>query len=142
MVLQTPDLWIQRLKFVGETRRLRVFVVEDEMLVAMLIEDMLDDMGHELAGLATHLEGALLQAANVQTDVAVLDVNLNGKLSFPIADILRQRGVPFFFASGYGSAGLCDAYKGTLTLKKPFEAQDLTNALAKMVGPPPSADLV
>ncbi|MHB8283364.1 MAG: response regulator [Caulobacteraceae bacterium] len=117
-----------------EARRLRVFVVEDEMMVAMLIEDMLDDMGHELAGLATHLEAALVQASCVQTDVAVLDINLNGKLSFPIADILRERGVPFFFASGYGSAGLCDAYKGTLTLKKPFQAGDLTTALAKISG--------
>jgi DNA-binding response OmpR family regulator len=92
-------------------------------------------MGHELAGLATHLESALIQASDVDTDVAVLDVNLNGKLSFPIADILRDRGVPFFFASGYGSAGLSDAYKGTLTLKKPFGTQDLIQALAKMTGP-------
>jgi DNA-binding response OmpR family regulator len=107
-------------------------VVEDEMLVAMLIEDMLDDMGHKLAGLATHLDAALVQASNVETDVAVLDINLNGQLSFPIADILRKRGVPFIFASGYGAAGLNATYKGALALKKPFGAQELANALFKM----------
>jgi DNA-binding response OmpR family regulator len=121
---------------VDETRPLRVFVVEDEMLVAMLIEDMLDEMGHKLAGLATHLDAALAQACDVETDVAVLDVNLNGKLSFPIADILRARGVPFLFASGYGAAGLNDAYKGTLALQKPFEAEELAGALAKMAQRP------
>jgi two-component SAPR family response regulator len=110
-------------------------VVEDEMLVAMMIEDMLDDMGHKLAGLATHLEGAMIAASDVETDVAVLDVNLNGKLSFPIADILRDRGVPFFFASGYGSGGLNETYKETLALKKPFQAEDLATALMKIAKP-------
>ncbi len=107
----------------------RVLVVEDEMLLAMLIEDMLTDLGFEVVGPAMRLETALSLANEEAIDCAILDVNLNGKQSFPVADILRERGIPFFFATGYGKQGLNETHKDTFTLKKPFAARELRQAL-------------
>ena len=86
----------------GATGRLRVFIVEDEGLVAMLIEDMLTDLGHEIAAVAARMEDALRDAKTGSFDFALLDVNLDGTPSYPIADILKARGIPFVFATGYG----------------------------------------
>ncbi len=107
----------------------RVFVVEDEMTIAMLIEEMLEDLGFEIAGTSMRLEPGLKLASTIEADVAILDINLDGKQSFPIADILRSRGIPFFFATGYGAKGLNDDYQGTFTLKKPFLFADLERAV-------------
>jgi CheY-like chemotaxis protein len=85
--------------------RKRVLVVEDEMTIALLIEDMLTDLGHEVVGLAMRLPQAMELAATAIVDLAILDVNLDGRMSFPVADLLSARGVPFVFATGYGSAG-------------------------------------
>ena len=100
-------------------------MIEDESLLAMLIEDMLLDLGYETAGVAMRLEAALDLARSIEADVAILDVNLGGKTSFPVADVLRERGIPFVFASGYGSKGLSDGYERELTLKKPFQSEEL-----------------
>ena len=112
-----------------EQRRRRIFLVEDEMTIALMIEDMLDDLGFEVAGTSMRLEPGLRLAETIDADVAILDINLDGKQSFPIADILRQRKIPFFFATGYGSRGLNDNYKGAYTLKKPFLSADLEKAV-------------
>ncbi|CAN5694382.1 hypothetical protein BH10PSE6_BH10PSE6_57230 [soil metagenome] len=98
----------------------RVLVVEDEVLVGMLIEEMLQELGYELAALSTHLEEALSLARTASFDFAVLDINLNGKQSFPVADVVRARGLPFVFATGYGSRILGAPYKDTPILQKPF----------------------
>ena len=113
---------------------LRVFVVEDESLVAILIEDMLTDLGHEVAAVSSRLEPALQLAGSVECDVAVLDVNLGGSArSFPVADRLRERNVPYIFATGYGTAGLDGNANGVPVLKKPFLRRDLARALEKAV---------
>jgi CheY-like chemotaxis protein len=83
----------------------RALVVEDEIMVAMYVEDLLTDLGYEVAAIATGFEQALPLARDGSFDFAVLDINLAGRLSFPIADVLRERGIPFVFASGYGSRG-------------------------------------
>ena len=113
-------------------RRLRVLVVEDEMLVAMNIEDMLLDLGHEVAGLASRLEPALSLAREGAFDLAMLDVNLAGQQSFPIADILIARGIPFVFATGYGIKGIAEAYRDRPVLQKPFRTRDLGEALDRI----------
>ncbi len=112
--------------------RLRILVVEDEMLVAMNIEDMLLDLGHEVAGLAGRLAPALALAGEAELDLAMLDVNLAGEQSFPVADILIGRGIPFLFATGYGIKGIPDAYRDRPVLQKPFRAQDLGEALTRL----------
>jgi CheY-like chemotaxis protein len=114
----------------GQGRR-RVLVVEDEMMVAMLVEDMLTDLGHQVVGPAMRLEQALPLAREAEIDFAVLDINLGGEQSFPIADVLRERGIPFIFATGYGSKGLNEAYRGSPTLKKRFELRNLEQACAR-----------
>jgi DNA-binding response OmpR family regulator len=108
---------------------LRILVVEDEMTIALLMEDMLTDMGHQVAGLAMRLPQALALAETVEADLAILDVNLDGRMSFPVADVLRRRGVPFIFATGYGSAGIDAPYQGEKVIKKPFLADDLAVAI-------------
>jgi CheY-like chemotaxis protein len=110
-------------------RRLRVLIVEDEMLVAMNIEDMLLELGHEVAGIASRLEPALALARDGAFDIAMLDVNLAGDRSFPVADLLIERGLPFLFATGYGPGGIDEKYRDRPVLQKPFRAADLAAAV-------------
>jgi CheY-like chemotaxis protein len=114
-----------------DARKRRVLVVEDEMLVAMLVEDILEELGLEVAGICTHLDDALKRAASEEVDFVLLDVNLDGKRSFPVADILRARKIPFVFATGYGSKVLEADYADVPTLAKPFMFGDLKQALEK-----------
>jgi CheY-like chemotaxis protein len=111
---------------------LRVLVVEDEMMVSMLIEDMLTDLGCTVIGPASRLDEAIDLAKSAEIDCAVLDVNLGGQPIFPLADLLRERGRPFAFATGYGDAGLRDVDKGTPVLQKPFREGDLARVLGEL----------
>ena len=104
---------------------LKVLVVEDEMMVSMLIEDMLGDLGCQVVGPATRLDEAMELARTADIDCAVLDVNLAGQPSFALADLLREKGRPFAFATGYGDGALRDIDKGALVLQKPFRESDL-----------------
>jgi CheY-like chemotaxis protein len=113
-------------------RRLRILIVEDEMLVAMNIEDMLLELGHEVAGLASRLGPALALAREGRFEAAMLDVNLAGEASFPVADILIERGIPFLFATGYGRQGIEERYRDRPILQKPFRAAELGAALAAL----------
>jgi CheY-like chemotaxis protein len=110
---------------------LRVLVVEDEMMIAMLLEDMLVELGHQVAGVAMRLPQALEMAKGVDADIAILDINLDGRRSFPVADVLREKGVKLIFASGYGSPGLEPPFLDEIILKKPFEPSDIRAALAR-----------
>jgi CheY-like chemotaxis protein len=109
----------------------KVLVVEDEMMIAMLIEDMLDEFGCKLVGPATNVPRALELIAKESIDVAVLDLNLDGKDTYAIADALQRKNVPFIFATGYGSAGLRQEYGNRPVLQKPFPASDLETALTE-----------
>ncbi len=111
---------------------LRVLVVEDEMMVSMLIEDMLDDLGCKVVGPASRLDEAMTLAGEAELDCAVLDVNLGGQSIFPLADFLRAKGAPFAFATGYGDAGLRDVDKGSPVLQKPFRETDLARVLGEL----------
>ena len=113
---------------------LKVLVVEDEMLVSMLVEDMLADLGCTVVGPAAEIDEAMTLAQSADIDLALLDVNLGGKPIFPVADALKARGVPFAFASGYGEAGLSEDHRGASVLQKPFREADLAKALRGLVG--------
>jgi CheY-like chemotaxis protein len=108
----------------------RALVVEDEILVAMYIEDLLADLGFEVVALATDLDQALPVAREGAFDVAVLDVNLNGRASFPVA----ERRIPFLFASGYGSRGLLERWRDAVRIQKPFRGEDLAAAIRRATG--------
>jgi CheY-like chemotaxis protein len=107
----------------------RVLVVEDEALVMMLLEDTLVDAGCEIAGVASRVDEALEKAASLSFDVAILDVNLNGRQTFDVARCLASRGIPFVFATGYGPASLLADFRNVPILQKPFQQQDLEAAL-------------
>lgn len=107
----------------------RVLVVEDEMLVAMNLEDDLLSLGYHVVGPAMRLEAALELARSAEIDVAVLDINLHGGRSYPVATLLQERGVPFVFATGYGHTEQIDAFAKVTTLTKPYRSEDLAKAL-------------
>ncbi|KJC48093.1 hypothetical protein UB31_18225 [Bradyrhizobium sp. LTSP849] len=109
----------------------KVLIVEDEMMIAMLIEDMLDEFGCELVGPATSVPRALDLIGKEQIEVAVLDLNLDGQDTYAIADALQRKKVPFIFATGYGSTGLRKEYGAQPVLQKPFQTKDLETALAQ-----------
>jgi two-component SAPR family response regulator len=98
----------------------RVLVVEDEMLIALLIEDALTGLGCEIVGPIAKLENGLEMAAEAQFDVAILDVTIRGGKVYPIAERLIARGIPFVFASGYGDWALPETLRDRPRLMKPF----------------------
>ncbi|HVB88767.1 MAG TPA: response regulator [Beijerinckiaceae bacterium] len=114
------------------TQKPRALIVEDEIMVAMHIEDLLTELGCEVVLLATSLDQALFSASEAEIDFAVLDINLGGRASFPVAAVLRERGIPFLFASGYGSKGVEDGYKDEIRVQKPFRERDLAEAIARL----------
>jgi CheY-like chemotaxis protein len=107
----------------------RVLVVEDELMIRMLLQDMLADLGHTLAGEAGRIEDAVALARQGEYDIAILDVNLNGQPISPVVEVLLERGVPFVFATGYGQRGVPEHYRGSPTLQKPFQADALAEAI-------------
>jgi len=118
---------------VGDLSGLKVLVVEDEALVAMVIEDALNEFGCIVAGVAATVAQALgeLQAA-ADLDIAILDVNLGGEKVFPVADALRARKVPFLFSTGYGPADLAQRYPESRLLGKPYSPDALAEALTAL----------
>ncbi len=108
---------------------IRVLVVEDEYLIRMLVEDMLADLGYAVAAAVGSLAEASEFATTGDFSAAILDVNLDGKEIFPVADILERRGLPFVFVTGYGERSLPERYRNRPTLQKPFQAEQLSAAL-------------
>jgi CheY-like chemotaxis protein len=123
----TSESWMSQ---GGSAGRKRVLVIEDELMIRMLLQDMLDDLGHTLAGEAGRIDEAVTLAKQAEFDIAILDVNLNGEPISPVVEVLVERGLPFVFATGYGQRGVPEPYRRTPTLQKPFQADALEKALA------------
>jgi CheY-like chemotaxis protein len=119
---------------VSELAGLRVLVVEDEASIALMIEDMLQDLGCEIAASVARLGDACAAAATAEIDLAVLDVNLDGQPVFPVARILHERKIPLVFSTGYGAGGLPAEFSGHPVLGKPFSMSSLQQTLALAVG--------
>ncbi len=111
----------------------RIFVVEDEFLIRMLLEDMLTDLGYDLVGMAGRVDEAAEMAQTKDFDLAILDVNLDGQDVYPVADLIGKRGLPFMFVTGYGGRGLPDNYRNRPTLQKPFQLDELKRMLAQLL---------
>jgi DNA-binding response OmpR family regulator len=111
----------------------RVMVVEDELLVAMMIEDILLDEECTVLGPYTNLADALQAATTEQMDLAVLDVNLRGEKIYPVARMLSDRGVPFLLLSGYGADAIPLDQPGWRACAKPFTPEDLTRMLGEQI---------
>lgn len=111
----------------------RVLIVEDESLVAFLIEEYLADAGCDTVGPFGSVAKALEAVRSETFDLAVLDVNLNGERSYPIADALEERGIPFLFLSGYGDTGIPSGRCDWKVCAQPFRGNDLTGMLAAIL---------
>lgn len=118
-----------------EAKSQRVLVVEDEMLIAMIIEDALTDFGCEIVGPASTLESAMKLVCDEKLDAAFLDVTIQGREVFPVAQILLEKGVPFVFSSGYGDWALPEAFQGQRRLTKPFTSVELEAMIRSLCGP-------
>src|SRR5579863_10420708 len=106
-----------------------VFLVEDEVMIRMMVADMLAELGYSIAAEAGEISEAIRLAQSAQFDLAILDVNVNGKVISPVADLIKARNRPFIFATGYGSSGLPAEYRDRPALQKPFQIE----SLAKMI---------
>jgi DNA-binding response OmpR family regulator len=122
-----PSTWVP-LRLIAP----RVLVVEDEMAVAMLIEDMVAELSYEIAGIAPRLEDAMQYSDADNFDLAILDVHLNGKMVFPFAAELEARDVPFLFVTAYGPRGVPEEFRHHHILQKPFGPVELRRALMDM----------
>ncbi len=110
-----------------------VLLVEDEIMVSMMLEDRLEQAGYRVLT-AANVKAALNLVRHRPIDVAVLDVNLEREPSFPVAEALRQRGIGFTFASGYGIDGVLPEYRGENMLQKPYDTRVLLDVLTRLRG--------
>jgi CheY-like chemotaxis protein len=106
-----------------------ILVVEDEVLVALMISEMLGDLGCAVAASAGNLRDALALAQSSDLDGAILDLNLAGEPVYPVADVLAAKGVPFVFLTGYGAAGIEPRFADVPTIAKPFHPSALEDAV-------------
>ena len=106
-----------------------VFLVEDEVMIRMMVADMLEELGYSVAAEAGGISEAVRLAQSTEFDLAILDVNVNGKVITPVAELIRARNRPFIFATGYGSSGLPEEYRDRPALQKPFPRDTLAQRL-------------
>ena len=116
----------------------RVLLVEDESLVAMLLETILEDAGCVVVGPAGRLSDAMTLVEAGGFDAALLDVNVGGEPVFPVAEALAARGAPFAFSSGYGAGGLPPGWAGRPVVAKPFDEAGVLGALREALLRSPS----
>ncbi|HJP99503.1 MAG TPA: response regulator [Rhodanobacteraceae bacterium] len=117
----------------------RVLVIEDEGQIAMLMTDLLEELGCVVVASEFRLQDARAKAATLRFDLALLDVNLNGEPSYPIAGDLAKRGIPFVLSTGYGAKGLPAEFGDAHVLQKPFSLADLERALKTALGSRPTS---
>jgi DNA-binding response OmpR family regulator len=118
---------------VTEVSGARVLLVEDEGLVALMIEDMLEQLGLKVVASAAHVKKACELATSTSFDVALLDVNLAGEFVFPVARILRDRRIPFLFSTGYGAPSLEEEFSTAPAIGKPFSIEELKEKLRALL---------
>jgi CheY-like chemotaxis protein len=114
----------------------RVLVVEDEMIIVLVIEEALFDLGAQVIGPASRLDEALQLAREASIDAAILDVNIRGGNSYPVADILAERGIPFVFCSGYSDWALEERYRDRPRLAKPYSSKELESRVLQLLDAP------
>jgi DNA-binding response OmpR family regulator len=135
VVRQSPLYAPTRTELSGQ----RVLIVEDEFLIASYLEDALREVGAEIVGPATTLQEALLLVSTKGPDCAVLDINLNGDMVFPVANELAERGVPFVFLTGYTAEFIPARYVKVPRYEKPFKHTVLIQALSRLLVRPSRA---
>jgi two-component system, response regulator PdtaR len=114
----------------------RVLVVEDEFFLGLLIEETLHSVGCSMLGPFTNLALALQAARQEEFDLAILDINLQGEMVYPLADDLIERGIPFVFLTGYGPTDLPERYRPLPRVHKPYDERALVQGLECIVREP------
>jgi DNA-binding response OmpR family regulator len=114
-----------------------VFLVEDEVMIRMMVADMLSELGYRIAAEAGEINEAVRLAQSIEFDLAILDVNVNGKVISPVADLIAARNRPFIFATGYGSSGLPAEYRDRPALQKPFQIETLARMIDHVLNSTP-----
>jgi CheY-like chemotaxis protein len=114
-----------------------VFLVEDEVMIRMMVADMLAELGYSIAAEAGEINEAIKLAQSVEFDLAILDVNVNGKVISPVADLIAASNRPFIFATGYGSSGLPAEYRDRPALQKPFQIETLGRMIDQVLNSSP-----
>ena len=122
----------------GAAETKNILVVEDEIMIRMLLEDMLDDLGYTIAGAVGRIDDAIKLARTGEFDMAILDVNLNGQTVSPVAEILEERGLPFVFATGYGETGGAPGGFDAPIIRKPYDVTQVAAAVAELLAQPSS----
>lgn len=117
----------------ADAAKKRALLVEDEFLILMFLEGMIKDLGYDVAARASTLEQGFATLSGGQAfDIAILDVNLNGSLSYELAEKLRAANIPVLFSTGYGRHGLEEGYKDWPVIQKPYSEDDLKRALRQL----------
>jgi CheY-like chemotaxis protein len=112
-----------------DSTKASVFIVEDEAMIRMMVVDMLEDLGYAVAAEVGDIDSALAVVPTTAFDIAILDVNLNGRIILPVAEAIHARGLPMLFATGYGAHGLPEPFNDMPTLQKPFQMDTLAKAI-------------
>jgi|SRR5687768_14339051 DNA-binding response OmpR family regulator len=115
------------------TKTARLLLIEDEALILLNVKSMLSDMGWEVAGTAAKIDAALHLAQTGSFDAAIVDINLDGAMTYPVADILREREIPFAFTTGYGRTAIDHSYSGVPILHKPFSPDQLQAVVSRLL---------
>jgi CheY-like chemotaxis protein len=110
-----------------------ILLVEDEVMIRMMVADMLEELGHSVAGEAGEINQAIELAQSSEFDLAILDVNINGEMITPVAGVIKASGRPFIFATGYGAAGVPEGYRDQPTLQKPFTIEQLAEMIDQIL---------
>jgi CheY-like chemotaxis protein len=111
----------------------RLLIIEDEALILLNVTSMLNDMGWEVAGTAGKFDAALELAQTGSFDAAIVDINLDGAMTYPVADVLRQREIPFAFTTGYGRSVIDQSYSEVPILHKPFSPDQLQAVVNRLL---------
>jgi CheY-like chemotaxis protein len=115
---------------VADLKGLSILVVEDEYLLAEALVEGLEQCGASVVGPVPTVDKALKAVASAERiDFAVLDINLRGQMAYPVADALRERGVPFLFATGYDAAAVSGHYQDVPRHEKPVTPATLIQAI-------------
>lgn len=109
--------------------RTSILLIEDEVMIRMMVADMLEELGYTIAGEAGDIDEGIRLVQSIDFDIAILDVNVNGKVITPVAEAVQMRGRPFVFATGYGAQGLPEKFRDRPTLQKPFQIETLARTI-------------
>jgi len=116
-----------------KTKKLRFLLIEDEALILLNLKSALKELGWEVSGTAAKIDAAMKVARTGSFDAAIIDINLDGSMTYPVADILRERAIPFAFTTGYGRTAIDNAYSDVPVLQKPFSHDQLKTVVSRLL---------